>query len=216
MSLSEYNLDIPKLKPLKRRSSSVDAPGGHASMDENNIGPLQHHVAVPLAVSDSGGWSWCPQWLRYIHCESKTMWDPVRAVYSKWDDAGNVQDYCSPEQADTAGGLTGFSDTNEHQPNQHHFSQHFAIPASAEKSEDKDGGSGKGVSDGEGESCGEADGIECLSTDDAPEESLGGDESDGCFEAKDCGARGTARAAENGNGESAGEVIMPSATSMRS
>jgi hypothetical protein len=63
------------------------------------------------------------------------------------------------------------------------------------------------VSDGEGESCGDEDGIECLSTDDAPEES--GDESDGCFEAEDCGARGTARAAEDGNGESAGEVIMP-------
>ena len=44
------------------------------------------------------------------------MWDPLRAVYSKWDDAGNVQDSIIPDvhinpealicaQADPAGGL---------------------------------------------------------------------------------------------------------------
>ena len=93
-----------------------DAAAGQTSTDANNFGPLQLHTSVAPSVSDSGGWCWCPQWRRYIHCDSKSMWDPLRAVYSKWDDAGNVQDSIIPDvhinpealicaQADPDGGL---------------------------------------------------------------------------------------------------------------
>ena len=99
MSVSAFDLDLPpQMKPLPARAPAPAEPD-----EDNEPAPLV--ARCPQTSSTNcvstgrspathwNGWSWSPQWQRYIHCDTKTMWDPARQMYSTWDDAGNVTDY---------------------------------------------------------------------------------------------------------------------------
>ena len=105
MSVSAFDLDLPQMKPLP-----APAPVPAEPDEGNEMAPLV--ARCPQTSSTNcvstgwNGWTWSPQWQRYIHCDTKTMWDPARQMYSTWDDAGNVSDYPA-QSVDAAEEMSG-------------------------------------------------------------------------------------------------------------
>jgi len=78
MSLSTFDaeLDIPKLRPLSQAVAE-----GPARPSAENGSTLDAQEEQQTAAADGwqagAGWSWCPRWQRYIHCETKVRVHPV-------------------------------------------------------------------------------------------------------------------------------------------
>ena len=121
---------------------------------------LRSSTDVPLWVCICCvGLAWVPQ----------TMWDPARAVYSKWDDAGNVVDYPGEQRAGAG------SDRSATTPQYRTDGD-----ATKERGAKEDASSGFGICE-ESEEEGEyVDTIDCRSTDGSSE----GTQEDGELEAR--------------------------------